>query len=168
MTATKSFSIRFADEHDAKLIFDFIRALAEYEHLSDQVTATPELLRKTIFEDGGAEVVIAEVGEIPVGFALFFHNYSTFLGRPGLYIEDLFVLPEYRGMGIGSAFFTFLAKTAIERGCGRMEWSCLDWNEPALEFYRARGAVPMSDWTVQRVDSEGLKILAGGGAVSFD
>ena len=140
---------------DEELILDFIRALAEYEHMSDQVVATPELLREWIFEKQKAEVVFAEVEEKPVGFALFFHNFSTFLGRAGLYLEDLFVLPEERGKGYGKGLLTELARIAVERGCGRLEWACLDWNRPSIEFYTKKmKATPMEEWTVYRLSGD--------------
>lgn len=140
---------------DEELILDFIRALAEYEHMSDQVVATPELLREWIFEKQKAEVVFAEVEGKPVGFALFFHNFSTFLGRAGLYLEDLFVLPEERGKGYGKGLLTELARIAVERGCGRLEWACLDWNRPSIEFYTKKmKATPMEEWTVYRLSGD--------------
>ena len=140
---------------DEELILDFIRALAEYEHMSDQVVATPELLREWIFEKQKAEVIFAEVEEKPVGFALFFHNFSTFLGRAGLYLEDLFVLPEERGKGYGKGQLTELARIAVERGCGRLEWACLDWNRPSIEFYTKKmKATPMEEWTVYRLSGD--------------
>ncbi|HET7459958.1 MAG TPA: GNAT family N-acetyltransferase [Longimicrobium sp.] len=158
-------SIRAATVDDVPLILRFIRGLAEYERLADQVVATEDGLRETLFGPRPyAEVVIAEeVGE-PAGFALFFHNYSTFLGRPGIYLEDLFVLPELRGRGIGRALLAHLARLAVERGCGRLEWWVLDWNEDAIRFYRGLGAEPMDDWTVFRVAGEALERLAGQGA----
>ena len=140
---------------DEELILDFIRALAEYEHMSDQVVATPELLREWIFEKQKAEVIFAEVEEKPVGFALFFHNFSTFLGRAGLYLEDLFVLPEERGKGYGKGLLTELARIAVERDCGRLEWACLDWNRPSIEFYTKKmKATPMEEWTVYRLSGD--------------
>ena len=154
-------TIRFAGEKDVTLILEFIRALAEYEHMLDQVEATEERLRESIFQRKKAEVLLAEVDGKPAGFALFFHNYSTFLGQPGIYLEDLFVRPEYRGCGIGSGLLSRLASLALERGCGRLEWSCLDWNEPSIGFYRSLGAVPMEEWTTYRVTGETLKKLAG-------
>ena len=142
------------------LILSFIRALADYEHMSDQVVATPELLREWIFEKGKAEVIFAQAGEKAVGFALFFHNFSTFLGRAGIYLEDLFVLPEERGHGYGKALLKHLAHIAVERGCGRLEWWCLDWNQPSIDFYLSLGAEPMSDWTVYRIAGKTLTDLA--------
>ena len=148
---------RFATEKDAGKILFFIRQLAEYEKMSDEVIATEELLKEWIFEKGKAEVIFALEGEKEVGFALFFHNFSTFLGRAGIYLEDLFVLPEYRGRGFGKGLLRELAKIAVERGCGRLEWSCLDWNKPSIDFYLSLGAVPMDEWTVYRVSGEKLK-----------
>lgn len=149
---------------DVPLILRFIRALAEYERLSHELEATEELLRETLFgERKVAEVLFAVVDGVEAGFALFFHNYSTFLGRPGLYLEDLFVLPEYRGRGVGKALLQELARVALQRGCGRFEWWVLDWNEPSIEFYRRAGAVPMDEWTVFRLAGEPLRALASGG-----
>ncbi|MDO4939051.1 MAG: GNAT family N-acetyltransferase [Lachnospiraceae bacterium] len=150
---------RFAEAEDAALILDFIKALAEYEHMSDQVVATPELLKEWIFDKKKAEVIFALEEEKEVGFALFFHNFSTFLGRPGIYLEDLFVLPEYRGKGYGKGLLTKLAEIAVSRGCGRLEWWCLDWNKPSIDFYKSMGAEPMSDWTVYRITGNTLKTL---------
>jgi len=146
---------------DEGLILHFIRGLAEYEHMEDQVVATPELLREWIFEKGKAEVLFAVAEGREVGFALFFHNFSTFLGRAGLYLEDLFVLPEARGCGYGKALLKELARIALERGCGRMEWWCLDWNQPSIDFYtKGMGAVPMDEWTVYRLTGETLRKAA--------
>jgi GNAT superfamily N-acetyltransferase len=153
--------LRDAEEQDASLILEFIRGLAEYERLLDQVTATEEGLRKSLFEDHIAEVLICEYRERPVGFALYFHNFSTFVGRPGIYIEDLFVKPEYRGKGLGKALLIRIAATAVERNCGRLEWACLNWNEPSIAFYKSQGARPLSEWTTYRVTGEKLKALAG-------
>ncbi len=154
------FTIRFAEKKDAALILTFIRELAEYEEMSEEVIATVELLEQTIFEQKKAEVIIGEYQERPVAFALFFHNFSTFLGKPGIYLEDLFVKPEMRGKGIGTLLLSFLAKLTRERGCGRLEWACLNWNEPSIQFYRQMGAVPMDLWTVYRVHNEALQNLA--------
>lgn len=155
---------RFAAAEDTGLILGFIRALAEYENMSDQVVATEENLREWIFEKNAAEVIFAlhetSDGEMKeVGFALFFHNFSTFLGRAGLYLEDLFVLPEYRGMGYGKGLLQALAKIAVERGYGRMEWWCLDWNKPSIDFYKSLGAVPMDEWTTYRLTGDTLENL---------
>ena len=153
-------TIRLANENDCVLILSFIRQLADYEKMTDQVVATEEGLREWIFEKHKAEVLFVCEEEREVGFALFFHNFSTFLGRAGLYLEDLFVLPAYRGRGYGKALLKQLAKIAVSRGCGRMEWSCLNWNEPSIGFYRSLGAVPMEDWTTYRVTGETLEALA--------
>ena len=156
-------TFRFAERSDCALILDFIRRLAEYEHLEHEVAATEELLAEWIFDKHSAEVLFAVVDAKEAGFALFFPNYSTFLGRAGLYLEDLFVLPEYRRCGIGSALFRKLAQIAVERGYGRFEWWCLDWNKASIDFYLSLGAVPMSDWTVYRVTGTALAELASGG-----
>lgn len=143
------------------MILEFIKALAEYERLAHKVTVTVAQLEETLFGPKPyAEVVLAWVGESPAGFALYFHNYSTFLGQPGIYLEDLFVRPEYRGQGIGRALLQHLAQVAIERKCGRLEWSVLDWNEPAREFYRRQGAVALDDWIIYRVTGGALAALA--------
>ena len=151
---------RYAEETDVALILQFIKDLAEYERMSDEVIATEELLREWIFEKKKAEVIFAMEGEKEVGFALFFHNFSTFLGRAGIYLEDLYVKEAYRGRGYGKALLKKLAKVAVERGCGRLEWSCLDWNQPSIDFYRSLGAVPMDEWTVYRATGETLQKLA--------
>jgi GNAT superfamily N-acetyltransferase len=146
---------------DVPLILRFIKALAEYERMSDQVVATEESVRETLFgARPSAEAAIARTNGVPAGFAVWFYNYSTFLSRPGLYLEDLFVLPENRGVGIGRALLRHLAGVAVSRGCGRMEWAVLDWNELAIRFYRSLGAQPMSDWTVYRLTGDSLKRLA--------
>ena len=153
--------IRIATSGDVSIVLSFIRALARYEKLEHEVVATEETLSATLFGPRpGAEVVIAELAGVPVGFALFFQSYSTFLARPGLYLEDLFVDPEMRGRGIGLALMSALAQIAVARNYGRFEWSVLDWNEPALAFYRSLGALPQSEWTVQRVTDEPLAALA--------
>ena len=150
-----------ATENDVAVVYSFIRKLAEYEKLLDQVTATEEMLRETLFgERRVAEVVLAYIDEEPVGFALYFHNFSTFVGRAGIYLEDLFVEPAYRGKGIGKALLTYVAKIAVDRKCGRFEWAVLDWNTPAINFYRSLGAAPLEDWTLFRVTGEALTKLA--------
>ncbi len=155
--------IRPATEEDVPLLLRFIKELAEYENLSHEVSATEEVLRESLFgERRVAESLLAYLGDEPAGFALFFHNFSTFLGRPGLYLEDLFVRPGFRGAGVGRALLVHLARLARERGCGRLEWSVLDWNEPAKRFYESLGAVPMEGWTVYRVSGEALEELAAG------
>ena len=155
-----SFSITSATRADVPAILSFIRQLAAYEHLENEVVATEALLEEWLFDREKAEVLIAREGDIPVGFALYFHNFSTFLGRAGIYLEDLFVLEEYRGRGYGKALLRRLAQIAVERGCGRLEWSCLDWNQPSIDFYRSLGAIPMSDWTVYRLTGETLNNMA--------
>jgi GNAT superfamily N-acetyltransferase len=155
--------IERARETDLSLILSFIKELAEYERLSHEVVATEELLRESLFgENVKAEVVIAYDQDQAVGFALFFHNFSTFMGRPGIYLEDLYVKPHARGRGIGRALLSFLARLAKERGCGRLEWAVLDWNEPAIRFYKNLGAVPMDEWTVFRATGKALDKLAEG------
>ena len=156
----KNTEIRFAEEKDTALILDFIKGLAEYEKMSDQVVATEELLTEWIFEKKKAEVIFAVEDGKEVGFALFFHNFSTFLGRAGIYLEDLFVKPEYRGHGHGKALIRELARITVERGCGRLEWCCLDWNKPSIDFYLSLGAQPMDEWTVYRLTGEKLEKFA--------
>ncbi len=157
---SNKFEIRFANENDTETILNFIKALAEYEHMSDEVVATPKILKEWIFEKKKAEVIFAVENGKEVGFALFFHNFSTFLGRAGIYLEDLFVLPEHRGKGYGKALLKFLAKTTVERNCGRLEWCCLDWNKPSIDFYLSVGAKPMDDWTIYRMTGEELRNFA--------
>ena len=153
--------IRAATAADVPQILAFIKALAVYEKLEHMVVADEPQLHKTLFgERPAAEVRIADWQGLPAGFALFFHNYSTFLGKPGIYLEDLFVLPEFRGKGIGKSLLIHLAKLAVERDCGRLEWSVLDWNTPAIEFYKSLGAEPMDEWTVYRVAGNALPALA--------
>ena len=157
--------IRVATEADVPLILRFIKDLAEYEKLSDRVVATEELLRDTLFgHPRFAEVLIGEAEGKPVGFALFFHNYSTFLGRPGIYLEDLFINPEARGRGYGKALLARLAAIAKSRNCGRLEWAVLNWNKPSIDFYESLGAVPMDQWKVYRLIGEPLDKLARDGA----
>ena len=153
-------AIRFATPADTALVLRFIKLLAEYENMLDLVVTTEEIFYDSLFVRKGAEAVFLEEDGEPVGFALFFHNFSTFLGQRGLYLEDLFVLPEKRGKGYGKALFSFLADLALERGCGRMEWWCLDWNAPSIAFYQSLGAEPMSDWTVYRLSGKALGDLA--------
>ena len=151
---------RFAQEKDTALILYFIKELAKYEKMIDDVVATEEILKEWIFEKGKAEVIFALEDGKEVGFALFFHKFSTFLGRSGLYLEDLFVKPEFRGKGYGKALLKKLAQIAVERGCGRFEWSCLDWNKPSIDVYLSMGAQPMEDWTVYRLTGEALAKMA--------
>ncbi|HPJ01671.1 MAG TPA: GNAT family N-acetyltransferase [Candidatus Limiplasma sp.] len=158
----KELSFRFANESDTPLILSFIRDLAAYENMLDLVTATEDVLREWLFEKQKAEVLFAMLGKQEIGFALYFYNFSTFLGKAGLYMEDLFVKPQYRGYGYGKAILKRLAQIAVERGCGRLEWWCLDWNKPSIDFYRSLGAEPMDDWTVYRISGETLQRLANG------
>ncbi|MBC1792520.1 GNAT family N-acetyltransferase [Listeria booriae] len=151
---------RFAAEGDVPLVLRFIKELAEYEGMLDQVVATEEALHEWLFEKEKAEVLIGEYDGESVGFALFFHNFSTFLGRSGIYLEDLYVQPNVRGKGFGKAFLKRLAEIAVERGCGRLEWWCLDWNKPSIDFYLKMGAEAMEDWTVYRIAGETLVKLA--------
>jgi GNAT superfamily N-acetyltransferase len=160
MTKLEKFNLRFAEEKDSSLILEFIKGLAEYEKLSHEVVATEELLKESLFQRKAAEVVIGEYEDKPVSFALFFYNFSTFLGRPGLYLEDLYVRPEIRGKGIGKIMLSFLAKLAVERKCGRLEWWCLDWNKSSINFYKKLGAEPMDEWTVYRMRDSSLEGLA--------
>jgi GNAT superfamily N-acetyltransferase len=157
----KNFTIRAATAADVQAILELIRALATYERAPNEVTATEQGLTEVLFgQKPAAEVLLAFENETAVGFAVFFHNFSTWLGRPGLYLEDLFVRSEHRGKGYGRALLIDLAKIARERGCGRMEWAVLDWNEPAIEFYRKLGAKPMDEWTVFRLTRDGIAKLA--------
>ncbi|MDP2715840.1 GNAT family N-acetyltransferase [Rheinheimera sp.] len=154
-------TLRLATEQDIPTILAFIQGLAEYEKLADQVVATEDKLRASLFgAKPYAEVVIAEYQHQPAGFALFFHNYSTFLAKPGIYLEDLFVLPSHRGRGLGKLLLSYLAKLAVERDCGRLEWSVLDWNQPAIDFYQAQGATMLHDWRINRVTGPQLQQLA--------
>ena len=159
-----AFRIDPAVEADAPLILALIRELAEYEKLADQVTATEADIARALFADPPrAEAVVARLDGEPVGFALFFHNFSTFVGRPGLYLEDLYVRPPHRGRGFGRRLLAHLARIAVERGCGRFEWSVLDWNAPAIAAYRRAGAVPLDEWTVYRLTAAALTRLAAEG-----
>jgi len=161
MTSVPHFDIRAATKADVSIILSFIKKLADYEHLSYEVVASEETLRKTLFgRRRTAEVAIGYFNREPVGFVLYFHNYSTFLGRPGIYIEDLFIDEAFRRRGFGTALLCYVAGVANERRCGRLEWSVLDWNEPAINFYKKLGAVPMSEWTVFRVTGKELEKLA--------
>ena len=152
-----NFNIRPAQPGEENLVLEFIKRLAEYEKCADEVVADEATLRHSLFVEHSAEVVFAEEDGEVIGFALFFHNFSTFVGRKGLYLEDLFILPEKRGRGYGKALLKHLARLAVERNCGRMEWICLDWNQPALKVYHSIGAVPMDEWTVQRLNEDTLK-----------
>lgn len=150
-------TFRYANESDTALILQYIKELAEYEKMLDEVIATEDLLREWLFDKKKAEVIFAVVEGNEIGFALFFHNFSTFLGRAGIYLEDLYVKPEYRGHGYGKLILKKLAQIAVERGCGRLEWWCLDWNKPSIDFYLSLGAEPMEDWTVYRIAGDTLK-----------
>lgn len=155
-----SFKYRYAEKKDVSIILGFIKLLAEYEKMSDDVVATEQLLEKWIFDEKKAEVIFALEGEKEVGIALFFHNFSTFLGRSGIYLEDLFVLPEYRKKGYGKGLLKQLAKIAKDRDCGRLEWACLDWNKPSIDFYLSLGAKPMDEWTTYRLTGKTLDDFA--------
>lgn len=160
-TALTDFSIRSSNADDCPLILQFIKELAEYENLSHEVVATPQILQQSLFgERPYAEVLIAEYQATPVAYALFFHNLSTFTGRPGIYLEDIYVQPEMRGKGFGKSMLSYIAKLAVERNCTRVEWSVLDWNEPSIQFYRSIGAIPLEEWTVQRLHGEALSKFA--------
>lgn len=156
-TMTPRFTIRAAHDGEAATILKFIKLLADYEKLPNEVEATEDTIQQSIFVRKEAEVVFAEEDGVIVGFALFFHNFSTFVGRKGLYLEDLFVLPEKRGLGYGKALLKHLAGLAAQRGCGRMEWVCLDWNTPSINFYKSIGAIPMDGWTIYRLTEDKLK-----------
>ncbi len=160
METKTNFSIRPAVVGEEKLIIDMIKSLAEYEKCLDEVIADEQTIHHSVFVEKSAEVIFAEENGTVIGFALFFHNFSTFVGRKGLYIEDLYIIPEKRGLGYGKAILKHLAKIAVERNCGRMEWICLDWNEPALKVYRSIGAIPMDEWTIQRLSEDTLKKFA--------
>jgi GNAT superfamily N-acetyltransferase len=155
-----NFKIRPAVLEDVPLILGFIKDLAEYEELSAQVTATEELLTEWIFNQRKAEALIGDADGKPVGYALFFHNFSTFLGRAGIYIEDIYIRPEHRKKGYGKMFFKYIAGLCARRGCGRLEWACLDWNKPSIDFYLSMGAQPLNDWTIYRLNTDTLKNLA--------
>ena len=160
-TKVPGFTIRFAHEGDEAQILQFIQHLADYERLSSELLATEDVLHESLFVKRQAEVIIGEMNGEPVAFALFFHNFSTFLGKANVYLEDLFVEERYRGRGLGQCMFACLASIAIERGCERLDWWCLDWNEPSIAFYKRMGARPMSDWTVYRIEGPTLQELSG-------
>jgi GNAT superfamily N-acetyltransferase len=157
---TDGFKIRFAEEKDLETIFEMIKELAEYEKLLDKLEATRELISKSLFQLKVSETLIGEYQGKPVGYAIFFLNFSSFVGRAGIYIEDIYVKPEQRGKGFGKAFFSFIAQLAVERKYGRLEWACLDWNEPSIAFYKKMGAEPMREWTVYRVAGKEMEKLA--------
>ena len=151
---------RFAERDDIPVILSLVRALAAYEHMEDAVVATPALYEDWLFEKKTARVILAFDGDDAVGFALFFYNFSTWLGRGGIYLEDLFVKESHRGQGIGKHLLKTLAKIAVDEGCGRLEWSCLDWNKPSIDLYLSLGAEPLNEWTVYRFEGQSLKTLA--------
>ena len=157
---SEKFTFRYAKRDDISLILQFIKDLAAYEKMINEVVADEKTLEEWIFDKQKAEVIFVVVDDEEIGFALFFHNFSTFLGRAGIYLEDLFVKPEYRGKGYGKAILKKLAAIAVERGCGRLEWLCLDWNKPGIDFYLSLGAEPMDDWTVYRITGDTLSNLA--------
>lgn len=156
-TEIQNLKLRKTTENDVKLILHFIKEIAKYEKMSDEVIATEESLRESIFKNKRAEVLIVEWDEKPIGYALYFFNFSTFNGREGLYLEDIFIYPEYRGKGIGKQIFKLLAKIAIENKCMRMEWCCLNWNKPSINFYKSMGAIAMSEWTTYRLTGEEIE-----------
>lgn len=153
-------TFRYADENDCKLVLEFIRDLAEYEKMLDEVVATEDLLKEWLFEKKIAEVIFICENEKEVGFALFFHNFSTFLGKAGIHLEDLYVKPDYRGKGYGLGLIRKLAEITVERDCGRLEWCCLDWNQPSIDFYLSLGANPLDEWTIFRLTGDTLTDLA--------
>lgn len=159
-TKIDGFNLRFAIKEDVDTILGFIKELAEYENMLEDVIATKEILNEWLFVRRSAEIIIAEFENEPIGFSLFFHNFSTFLGRSGIYLEDLYIKPQMRGKGFGKIMLAYLAKLAVERKCGRLEWACLDWNEPSIKFYKGLGATPMDEWTVYRVNDKSLQNLA--------
>ena len=159
-TSIDNLKIRETSEEDCGLILSFIKEIAEYEKLSDEVVATEDILKESIFNNNRAEVVIVELDSKAVGYALYFYNFSTFNGKSGLYLEDLFIKKEFRGRGIGKEVFKFLVKKAKKEDCKRMEWSCLDWNEPSIKFYKSLGAVPMDEWTVYRLTEKEINKLS--------
>lgn len=160
--------IRFATSNDTPIILELITELAAYEKLSHQVVATIDSLHKWLFIEKKAEVLIGEINHQPIGFALFFYNFSTFLGKPGLYLEDLYIKLEYRHLGYGKTFFKTLANIALERDCGRLEWACLDWNQPSINFYKSLGAKPLEDWTIYRLDVKTMQKLVEETTASLD
>ena len=159
-TSIYNLKIRETNEKDCELILSLIKEIAEYEKMSNEVIATEETLLEYIFKNNRAEVVILELDKNPIGYALFFYNFSTFVGRSGLYLEDIFIKKEFRGRGIGKEVFKFLARKAREEGCKRMEWVCLDWNEPSINFYKSLGAIPMDEWTIYRLNEKEIKKLS--------
>jgi GNAT superfamily N-acetyltransferase len=159
-TRINGFTIRFAEENDAKIVLDMVRELAAYEKLVDNFEATEERFCESLFQHGVAETLIGEYERKPVGYAIFFRNFSSFTGRIGLYIEDIYVKPEMRGKGFGQAMFAYIAKLAVERKCGRLEWSCLDWNKPSIAFYEKMDAKRLEDWTMYKLSGDALQRMA--------
>lgn len=160
MKTMEGFKLRFAEEKDSKLIYDLIKELAVYEKMEDKVIATEEILKESIFERKVAEVIIPELDGIPVGYAMYFYNFSSFIGKPGIYLEDLFIRPEFRGRGFGKRILSYLAELAVERNCWGMEWTCLDWNEPSIHFYESIGAIYWEGWRIYRLQGDALNNLA--------
>jgi GNAT superfamily N-acetyltransferase len=156
MKSTEGFALRFAEEKDITIIYDLIKELAVYEKMEDRVIATTEVLKESIFDRKVAEVIIAELDGTPVGYAMYFYNFSSFIGKPGLYLEDIFIRPEYRGRGFGKKVLAHLADLAVKRNCWGMEWTCLDWNEPSINFYESIGAVQNEGWRIYRLKGEAL------------
>lgn len=159
-TLIDGFTISFAEEKDAGIILNLIKELAEYEKLLDRLEATEEIIKESLLKNGVAETLIGLYKQKPVGYAIFYHNFSSFTGRIGIYIEDLYVKPEVRKKGFGEAIFSYIAKIAVERKCGRLEWACLDWNKPSIKFYKKLGAIPMDEWTTYRLAGENLEKIA--------
>ena len=165
-TAIEVFAVRFAQEKDVSVLFAMIKELAEYENLQDILEATEQLIREALFEKRVAQALIAESKGEAMGYAVFFHNFSTFVGRPGIYIEDIYVKPQMRGRGIGRSLFEFIAKLAVERNCERLEWACLDWNEPSIAFYKKMNAAAMDEWILYRLSGKALeKVSRGSGGL---
>lgn len=159
-TKIKGFTVKTVEEADCGLVLELLKELAVYEKMLDLVETTEKMMQEALFEKNVAEAVIGEYEGRPVGYALFFHNFSTFVGKPGIYLEDIYVRPEHRGRGFGKALLAYVAKQAVERNCGRLEWSVLDWNAPSIAFYKSLGAQAMDSWTVYRLDRDTLKALA--------
>lgn len=159
-TKIEGFTLRNVEEKDCGLLLQLLKELAVYEKMEHLVETTEELLKEALFVKKVTEAVIAEANGVPVGYAVYFHNFSTFVGRPGIYLEDIYVKPEHRGKGYGKAMLAYVAKLAVERNCGRLEWTVLDWNAPSIAFYKSLGAVPLDEWTIYRLDKETLKNLA--------
>lgn len=160
MNQTEELTLRFAEEKDITLIYDLIKELAVYEKLENRVIASREDLRDSIFDRKVAEVILAELNGVTVGYAMYFYNFSSFIGKPGLYLEDIFIRPSYRGRGFGKAVLTYLAELAVKRNCWGMEWTCLDWNEPSIKFYESIGAVQNDGWRIYRLKGEALLNLS--------